>query len=584
MEEDSAVFAIEKGCALLEKTRKPFWSVHTHSRYSVKDAMPKVSDMVLRAAELGYPALGVTDHGTMAGVAQHYKAATKAGIKALPGIEMYVTPLAESRERKSMHLTMAAYTTVGYRNLVALNNYAHRSGYYFRPRVDFANFAQAADEAMTQGIAIGTGCRSGPVVRALVERGPAAAKQVTAALAGWFPRVYVEVMDHQFTAEGMWDHEITAALYDIAQELGLPMVLTSDSHYLVPEDKPDHDALKQLIAWTPVMEEAGFSGKGYWLPTWQDMAHIPSKVLDACEQGLYDLSDAAKVTIPELDSFSLKIPDVTLKGEQDLALADRFHRDVLIMTQSMKPKTGQLYRDRVVAELEVIRSTGMAGYLLLILLICDFMEREGIWFHVRGSAAGSLGLYVTGVTQYDPIIWEIRMDRFLSGDRTSAPDVDIDIEHERRNEVVAMLEKLGYEIRQVGTQPEYSLGFKQDNDEEEKGSLRVAYFSTMNRSGKPVGTWSDAPQAHKAALARLAQRGLISGVGAHPGGYIIAKDAPTADCLPMVRIDSSGTMVTAFDKGEIEEFGFPKVDLLGSKALTAIKVACELIVGASDHS
>ena len=561
-----------------------YFSLHTHSRYSVNDAMSGIGALVDQAVALGYPALGLTDHGTMAGVGQLYRLGKKAQLPVLPGIEMYLTPHHEAHTRSSMHLTMVAYTSVGYRNLVALSNQAQRQ-FYYRPRLDLADLAAAAEAGLTSGIAVATGCRSGPVVKSLTERGdPAGARQIVLALAAWFPRVYVELMDHGFTADGMWDYEINDALAAIACETGVPMILTGDAHYTLVADREDHDALKTLVSWSTEPDGGTFSGEGYWLMSQAEMAAKAVWQRYDVQTGLVELAAAAKVAIPELDTFTLKIPDVTLRGEQDIALGIKvkagFARN---MAHLLGPRRKR-YQDRLDTELDVIAATGMAGYLLLVALITDYMERSDIWFHTRGSAAGSLACYVLGITQVDPIAEDIRMDRFLSGDRTSVPDVDLDIEHTKRDRVVAFLEGRGYELLQVGTQPVYGLDVR-DNDEsgEEKGSLRVKYFSTLRKQGIDIKGWAGVPAGDKATLARLADRGLIAGVGAHPGGYIIAKDAPTVAAIPMTKIASSGTTVTSWDKGEVEAAGFPKIDLLGSKALTGIRLCCEMVTG-SQHA
>lgn len=567
--------------------RRPFWSAHSHSRYSINDAMPKVPAMVQRAVELGYPALGLTDHGGMPGVVQLYNEAKKHDLPVLPGTEMYLTSLAEAGDRKSMHLTMLSYTSTGYRNLVALNNQAHRQ-FKYRPRLDFADIASAAEHGLTAGIAIGTGCRSGPVVRALTERGEAAAKQVVRALASWFPRVYVEVMDHHFAADGWQDSDITTALYEIACELDLPMILTADSHYLRPEEQELHDALKTLVSWSDDPAEGQFSGHGYYLPTWEDLSHIPPGIAAACEDGLADLAAAAKVTIPELDTFTLKIPDVTKTGTALQLLRERVYA-ALELYVAEHPKDEQEARERVDDEDMVIDATGMATYLALVLVATDYMTEKCIWFHTRGSAAGSFWCYLLGITQYDPLTkrgkgWDIRMDRFLSGDRTSPPDIDLDIEHTRRDEVITMLEsRYGYELRQVGTQPTYGLDADPDEEGDQRGSLRVRYFATLRKTMGRSVSWSDVTDEDKQMLYALADYELISGIGAHPGGYIVAEDEPTVGCLPMAMIASSRTLVTALDKGEVEAMGFPKIDFLGSKALTAIRYCCELIVSGDDQ-
>lgn len=557
-----------------------FWSLHTHSRYSVDDALSDVGALVERAVELGYPALGLTDHGTMAGVVQLYKAGKKHALPVLPGIEMYLTPLHEARDRKAMHLTMAAYTGEGYRNLVGLNNQAQRQRFNKRGRLDMADLAAAAEDGRTAGIAIATGCRSGPVVRALTERDEIAAAQVIKALAAWFPRVYVELMDHGFTADGMWDHEIYRALVDVAKSIGLPTILTTDAHYTLAEDVTAHNALKELTTFSQDPEDGRFHGEGYWL-----RGHDELDPWQEGFEGLDELASIAKVKIPELDTFTAKIPDVTFRGEQELVLEEKVWAAWELIKDRFTPKQQKARVERITAELPVIHASGYDGYLLLIEWICTFMEDRGIWFHTRGSAAGSFVCYLLGITQYDPLpdAWDIRMDRFLSGDRESLADIDLDIEHTRRDEVVTALEAKGYEMRQVGTQPIYGLDFKDDESGEEKGSLRVKYFSTLRKQGIKLDGWHAVSDEDKALLSDLASRKLIAGVGAHPGGYVIAKDAPTVACLPLVAIDSSGTTVTAFDKGEVEAMGFPKVDLLGSKALTGLRIACTLITGGEAH-
>lgn len=561
-----------------------YWSLHTHTRYSVDDALSDARVLVDRAVELGYPALGFTDHGTMAAVAQGYKAA-KGRLAFLPGVEMYLTPLHEARDRKAMHLTMAAYTSEGYRNLVALNNQAHNQRFNKRGRLDMADLAAAAERGLTAGIAVATGCRSGPVVRAFTERDEIAASQVIKALDGWFPKTYVELMDHGFKADGWWDYEICAALHEVATALGVPTIITGDAHYTVAEEVDAHNALKELTTFSTDPEDGRFKGAGYWLRSDEEIGQELGQApwIQQAYQGLDDLAAAAKVSIPELDVFTAKIPDVTFAGTQAPTLRAKVREALehFIASTKLTKKQVQACYERVDAEHPVITKAEMDGYLLLIAKICDLMEERGIWFHTRGSAAGSFICYLLGITQYNPMpwAWDIAMDRFLSGDRTSLPDIDLDIEHTRRDEVLDAVASWGYELRQVGTQPVYGLDFKDDDSGEEKGSLRVKYFSTLRKQGVKIDGWHEVSDEDKALLTDLASRKLIAGIGAHPGGYVVARDNPTVGCLPMVAIHSSDTIVTAFDKGEVEAMGFPKVDFLGSKALTGLRIACTLITG-----
>lgn len=556
--------------------------------------MSPVLDLVERAAELGYPALGLTDHGRVAGVVDLYRGCKKAGIKPLPGIELYLTPDHGLQERSSMHLTVVAYSAKGYRNLIGLSNLA-QSQFYRRPRVDFADLADFAERGLLQGLACATGCRSGPVVKALTERGEAPARQVVETLAGWFPRTYVELMDHGFKADGMWDHEITDALLSISSQTGVPIIITTDSHYVRPDEVDAHDALKTLVSWSDDPDDRGFSGSGYWLKSEAEIdAEYDSYGLniDAALDHLRDLAEMSSVQIPELDTFTLRIPDVTLKGTQ---LDDLAGRAKIALTAWLDGKPAawvSRYHQRLEDELEVISQSGFAGYLLLVAAITDYCREHGIWFHTRGSASGSLILYLLGVTQLDPVARDIRFDRFLSPDRTSPPDVDLDIEHTRRDEVVDHFRQR-YPILQVGTTMTFSISGRDDDDSDEiedtgkppGGSLLVKYFAVKRKEAERDRRaymhmkWADIPPEDKAVLRNLSERNLVSGRGAHPGGYIIAADAPSVAFMPLETIGSSKTLVTSLDKDDVEAFGLPKIDLLGSKVLTALHICCDLIAG-----
>jgi DNA polymerase-3 subunit alpha len=543
--------------------------------------MSGVTELVERAKELGYPALGLTDHGSMGGAVELYTACRKADIKPLPGVELYLTSDAALGEKRSMHLTVASYTPEGYRNLVGLNNLAHRS-FHYRPRVDMAQLATLAEDGLLQGLAIGTGCRSGPVVRAMTDRGVEAAEQVVNALAGWFPRVYVEIMDHGFKAEGMTDAEICADLHEIAYRQGLPVIVTSDTHYTLPTDAPAHDALKTLVSWSEDPTEGRFSGSGYWLV---DEDHIKSvyepAVFTEAIENLAELAEKACVTIPELDTFSLKIPDVTFQGTQFKTLCRKARAclEEMLAASGWSEAKCKKYRARLEEELSVVEASGFAGYLLLVMAITDYCWDNRIWFYTRGSATGSLILFATRVTQEDPIEHEIRFDRFLSPDRESPPDVDLDIEHTKRDQVVAHFGER-YPVLQVGTTMTYGITTESaEEDGPSGGSLAVKYYAVQRKLGTGINSWAEIPTEDKNMLKNLAERNLVSGRGAHPGGYILAADEAAVAFMPLELIASSKTMVTAFDKDEVEKLGLPKIDLLGSRVLTALHICCDQIVG-----
>jgi DNA polymerase-3 subunit alpha len=326
------------------------------------------------------------------------------------------------------------------------------------------------------------------------------------------------------------------------------------------------------VSFSSDPEDAKFNGEGYHLPTAHDLsAYFEPDVLEVALEQLHDLAEAAHVAIPELDTFTLKVPDVTVTGQPMMELAEKTAEAMERFLADVPQRKHRVYNERLQAELDVIDDTGMAGYLLLVAAICEFMTEKDIWYGTRGSASGSYACYLLGITQVDPVKHRIRMDRFLSGDRTSAPDIDVDIEHTRRQEVIDWL-SARWEVRRVSTEMTYGL----EDNEEGKGSLRVKLFSVLRKRGIEEPTWADVTDTDRAMLKDLAGRKLLQGHGVHPAGVIVAADRPTVETLPMSWINSSETLVTSYAKDDIEALGFPKVDLLGLKTLTALRIACEL--------
>ena len=552
-----------------------FWSAHTHSRYSANDAMAYPVALVERAYDLGYPALGLVDHGTVSGVVQLYKTCRKKGMEPLPGTELYITPDHAMKKQANQHLTVLAYSEIGYRNLVVLSNLAARN-FFYKPRVDYADLAALAADGKTDGLAVFTGCYSGGVTQALVGKGRnggrQSAEQIIRALQGWFPRVYVELMNHGINwGGGVSDRHIVNALVDIADGMGVPYVVTTDCHYLEKQEQTVHNALKQLIGYSDDPSEAAFKGAGYWLQSEDEVAQkFDPVVFQRSVDNLVDLANRAKVRIPELEEFSLKVPDVSKTGEPMDELR-RHAQDGLV------EKGLERLQKRLDDELDVIDAAGMAGYMLLVRLLCEEMTRRGIWFYARGSAAGSLVVHVLKISYKEPTRWSLRMDRFMGKDRTRPPDIDLDVEHTRRDEMVEWMEGL-FSVRQVGSHMQMSMSGEDDDDG--KGSLLVKYYSTMRKiQGKERApkTWDQVPDDDRKMLMQLSGRGLISGPGTHAAGFIVAPDEASVAEIPLAWMANRNAFVTAYGKKDIEALGFTKLDLLGSRTLTAIRINCEAL-------
>lgn len=564
-----------------------FWSLHTHSRYSRKDALPTVQRIVDRAVDLGYPALALTDHGNLSGAVQHYKACRKAGIEPLIGFEAYIAfdRLAGKRPT-TMHSTIVAFNETGYRNLVALNNRAWQQ-FRWQPVLDLGDIAEFAAEGRLEGLLMTGGCWFGLLPRWIREQHSTSVLNLVSALSGWFDgRFFVEIHNHEVNHETQSDRDHARLMHEMAVSLHLPTVLAQDSHYIERNEQPLHDAFKTLTSWdTSNPDAAVFPGDGYHMVDTDWMRkHHPKDIFDRGMAGLNLILSWADLRIPELETYTLRTPDITVTGNAlaELRIICQQALDAKVADLEVPARQVKLYQDRLDEELHVVEVTGFAGYMLLVAWTANHMVDNDILFSVRGSATGSLICWLTNVTMLDPIHWGLSFDRFLSVDRIKPPDVDFDVEHERRGEVLAALEERFYTVH-IGTDTQYSVG---ENDEgEQNGSLARAWTQRARNIGAdPEAPVPDVWRARLKAIASINGRNNdgtfvdapISSFGVHPAGMLIAPDKATLDSIPIQYVASSKTFVTAFDQHDIEKLGLVKLDILGLRTLTTIKVCQEM--------
>jgi DNA polymerase III subunit alpha len=561
-------------------TPSRFWNLHTHSRFSSKDAVSPVKDLVKTAWSHNQPALGLMDHGNMAGAVRLYQHCKKHGLMPFPGSEMYLKVDNTDRKARRYHIGVAAFTTEGYEALVRLSSrsYERDSGnFHHKPHVDFSDFAEWDERGLTDGLAVTTGCFFGIVQQTLVNNSYDDAKWMVSTLAQWFPNLYVEMQHHNIYDETHDDDEIVDALASIARELGLPAVITQDAHYCVPKEKPVHETLKTLVSWSDDPSEARFPGDSFHLADEEFVhSHYTNRVWEQGMEGLDELLFRHNLTIPQLERYHYNVPIVTA-GDPLNALVERvtlaFHAKGLD-----KGRGSKRYFDRLNEELEVVEATGMAGYLMLNTRICDWMNEQAIFFEVRGSAAGSLLCWLLGISQLDPLLEGLRYERFLSKDRTKPPDIDLDVEDARRGEVIAML-GLQFNVCQIGTWAEYGLDMEKGG-----GSLIVAYKSTKKKEGMSPQSLAaikklyDLPRSDRVKLQELAEKKSFSGYGTHAGGLVITSTEREFDRLvPTMLVASSDTKVTQYDMDDVEALGLLKEDILGQRSLTMLRRCIELL-------
>lgn len=564
-----------------------FWSVHTHSRYSRKDAMPTVARIVAKAKELEYPALALTDHGTLSGAVQHYQACRKAGIEPLIGMEAYVAfDRMDGKRPTTMHATIVAFNEVGWRNLVRLNNQAWRQ-FRWQPTLDLGDLADAAAGDGLDGLLMTGGCWFGLVPRWIRENDAQSVLNVVSALSAWFDgRFFIEIHNHKVEHETQADAEHARLLHDMAVAMHIPTVLAQDSHYVELNEQPIHDAFKTLTSWdTSNPDAAAFPGDGYHMvdTAWM-RRHHPADIFARGMEGLEMIRSWAHLRIPELEEYTLRTPDVGLTNEpiNELLSLARTGLNNHIDSGVIARKSVKRYEDRLSEELDVVAQTGFAGYLLLVERVCSWMRRNSILYSVRGSGVGSLLCWLTGITGYDPITWGLSFDRFLSADRIKPPDIDIDVEHERRGEVLEWLDQEFYTVH-IGTDTQYGVGENEDGDQ--NGSLARAWQQRARNIGADPN--APVPDVWRAKLRAIAtfngrrQDGTaidppISSFGVHPAGMLIAPDQATMETIPIQYVASSKTFVTAFDQDDIEALGLVKLDVLGLRTLTTIRICQEM--------
>jgi DNA polymerase-3 subunit alpha len=518
--------------------------------------------MVATVGRMGQKALGLTDHVNMAGSVQLYKHAMKAGIKPFPGTELYVVGDRGDKKAKRHHMCVVAFTTEGYQNLVRLSTLSHHN-FFHKPIVDQADLAGLAEDGYLKGLAATSGCYFGFTSQAISQGDMDAARSYLTGYAKWFDRFYVELQNHNIDhGNGQDDDSLANALMGLADELGLPCVLTQDSHYCDQHDKETHDALKGLVAFGDDPDDARFPGDGFHLADdqWLRERHHDARFARGCE-GLADLLEAHDLTIPELDQYSYRIPFTVADPEKYL----RSRTTQELLDRGVDSKR---YIDRLETEMSIISDTGMSGYLLLVSEVTDYCKNNRIFYQARGSASGSIVCWLLGITQVDPLKWGLLFERFISRDRTKPPDIDLDVEHSRRPELMTWLESR-FSVNQIGTWLQHTI--TPEDEEDGKGSLRVRYYQRLKKQGYPTPPWDSIPIEDKRQLVKIASHGPFNAYGTHAAGLIVTTTQSEFDkIVPMMKVASSKTTVSQYEMGDIESLGLVKLDVLGLKTLSVL--------------
>lgn len=564
-----------------------FVHLHCHTEYSLLDGCNRINDMVKKAAELKMPALAMTDHGVMYGAVQFYKACKKAGVKPLVGCEVYVAQRTmrdkeAGKDNRPFHFTLLAQNREGYRNLLQLVSAGHLEGYYYKPRVD-----RYMLEKHSAGLVALSGCLRGEVNCALLDGDVGLARNRLGELRDIFnDRLYVELMDHGIEEQRRTNIE----LIRMARDMNMKLVATNDAHYLTRDDAQIQDVLVCVQTGKSLDDpnRMKFSYPEFYLKSYEEMAarfgELPDALLNTLEVAeRIDLDmDLSTVYLPKYPAPEGHTSESLLRQLCEEGWAWRFPEG----------RPGAVYEDRLKTELDVIIPKGFADYFLIIWDFINYARKMDIPVGPgRGSAAGSLVAYLTGVTDLDPIKYSLLFERFLSPERTELPDVDTDFCVERRGEVIRYVrDKYGADkvsqiitfgrmkaraaIRDVGRVMDIPLA-KVDKIAKAVPAGPGITLAMALDTPEFKKICEEDPEAKKIADMAVRVEGMARNAGIHAAGVVMCSERLDT-IVPLQRMNGD-EVVAQFDMNDVAEAGLVKMDFLGLRNLTVIKDCLNII-------
>jgi DNA polymerase-3 subunit alpha len=581
--------------------------LHVHTHYSLFDGIATPQEYVDRAVALGMPAIAITDHGSLSGHREMYRAAKEAGIKPILGIEGYITKdrlLHEDKKEKNdpldlnyNHLIILAKNAKGLENLNKLNELAWTEGFYKKPRIDWTILEQ-----YKEGLIITSGCLSGVLAKAIEAGELAYAKEHIKWCKDTFgDDYYLEVMPHN-------PAEINQTILDLADEFGIKPVVTPDCHHSDPAQKEIQELKLILNSYSNKTEKDATYEKSreydnlmdrldYLYGADRQMSFNKFEIHLLSDEEMHNAMKAQGIDREDMYDATLeivnKIEDYDIQDHIDLLPAQYRDPDGEIRTLAMEGLTArglvgnQEYLDRLDEELEIIKDKKFAPYFLVVRNMINWAKKEGIIVGPgRGSSAGSLLCYALGITDIDPIIHGLLFFRFINPERNDFPDIDTDIQDSRRDEVKEYLVKQYRHVASIAT----FLQFKDKGVVRDIARVLHIPLPEVNKVMKLIDTWDDYCNSKSTAEFREKYpeiekygdqlRGRIRGTGIHAAGVVTAKE-PIFKYAPMETRTSPGTKeripVVAVDMAEAERIGLIKIDALGLKTLSVLDDTIKII-------
>ncbi len=565
-----------------------FVHLHNHTEYSLLDGASRIDELVDAAVEQNMSALAITDHGVLYGVTDFYRKAREAGIHPVIGCELYVARRTRfdreaGKDENPYHLVVLAENETGYRNLMHLVSRAYIEGLYYKPRCD-----REIIEKYSEGLIALSGCVAGEVPRLILGGQMEQARETVRWYRDTFgpDNYFLEVQDHGLSDE----QRVNEVLVDLAEEMGVGLVATNDTHYLQRDDAAAHDVLLCIQTAKTVDEEnrLQFPNDQFYLKSEDEMRALFSDHPEALE----NTGRIAERCQVDFDFSQLHLPEFSIPDQFEDA------RDYL--THLCERGLQERYADpdekvweRLQYELDMIQQMGYSSYFLIVWDFVRFAREQDIAVGPgRGSAASSLVSYVLGITNIDPIEYKLVFERFLNPERVSMPDIDIDFCYERRDEAIDyVVDKYGEDcvaqiitfgtmaaravIRDVGRALNHPYSQVDEIAKMVPSQIGISLDEAMEQASDLKKAFNEDDDVRNIIDIAGSLEGLPRHASTHAAGVVITEQ-PLEEYVPLQRM-GDGSIVTQFPMGTLESLGLLKMDFLGLRTLTVIEEACSIV-------